>query len=145
MAAEDNKALIRRLVDDFWNKRDVTVFDDVFATRFVDHTPQPGSEGTKEGFRQLALALQAAFPDGRSSLDDLLAEGDKVGWRWTFRGTHQGQLMGMPATGKSITLTGITIDRFAGGQIVERWSQADNLGLLQQLGAIPAPEQSSAS
>lgn len=137
MSTEENKATIRRLSEEFWNKQNVKVFDEVFAAGFIDHNPPPGVEPSREGFRQLALGLQAALSDAHSSIDDLLAEGDKVVWRWTFRGTHTGPLMGIPATGKQITLTGITIDRLAGGQILERWSQVDNLGMLQQLGVIP--------
>lgn len=136
--SEQNKAIERRLAAGFWNQRDVKVFDEVFADRFIDHTPMPGSEGTKEGFKQVALALQAAFPDGHTTLHDLVAEGDKVVVSWTYGGIHRGPLMGIPATGKSITMAGISIDRIVNGQIVERWSQVDSLGMMKQLGAIPS-------
>ena len=135
--SEANKAVIRRLVDGYWTKRDVKVFDEVFAARFIDHHPMPGVPGTKDGLRQLTLGLQSAFPDGQTMLDDVLADGDRVAWRWTFQGTQKGPVMGIPATGKSITITGITIDRIAAGQIVERWSQIDTLGMMTQLGAVP--------
>lgn len=141
--SEQNKAVIRGLVEGFWNKKDVKAFDDAFAARFVDRTPMPGTDGTKEALKAVVLGIQAAVPDARTTLDDLVAEGDKVTWRWTFQGTHKGPLMGIPATGKRITLTGITIDRIAGGQIVERWHQIDTLSLMQQLGVIPPPGQSS--
>lgn len=139
MMSEANKAVIRRLIDGYWNKRDPKVFDEVFAARFLDHTPMPGTQGTKEGLRQLTLGVQSAFPEGHNTLDDVLADGDKVAWRWTYRGVHKGPLMGVPATGKTITITGITIDRIAGGQIIERWSQIDSLGMMTQLGVIPPP------
>lgn len=138
---EQNRATIRRLADGFWNKKDLKVFDEVFASHFVDHTPMPGREGTKEGFKAVAIALQVAVPDGHTTLDNVVAERDKVAYRWMFRGTHKGPLMGIPATGKPITITGITIDRVANGQIVERWSQVDSLGMMQQLGLVPAPGQ----
>jgi steroid delta-isomerase-like uncharacterized protein len=138
---EENKAVIRRLVEGFWGRGDTGAFDEAFADAFIDRTPMPGTEGTKAGFKQAALGLQAAFTGGQTTLDDLVAEGDRVAWRWTYRGTHTGELMGVPATGKAIAMTGITLDRFAGGRIVERWSQVDNLGMLQQLGVIPAPGQ----
>lgn len=137
-----NKAVIRRLADGFWNQKDAKVFDEVFASHYVDHTPMPGTEGTKEGFRAVANGLQAALPDAHTTIDDVVAEGDKVAYRWEFSGTHRGPLMGIPATGKTVTIAGISIDRIADGQIVERWSQVDSLGLLQQLGAIPSPSQS---
>jgi steroid delta-isomerase-like uncharacterized protein len=140
--SEQNKAVIRRLVDGFWNKKDVKVFDEVFAARFVDRTPMAGTEPTKEGFKAMVLGIQAAIPDARTTVDDLISEGDKVAWRWTFQGTQKGPLMGIPATGKRISFTGFTIDRIAGGQIVERWHQVDTMGLMQQLGVIPPPGQS---
>jgi steroid delta-isomerase-like uncharacterized protein len=140
MSAEANKNVVRHLVAEFWNQGNANVFDEVFADNFIDHTPQPGSDGTKEGFRQVALGMRMAFSDGHNPADDLVADGDTIAWRWTFRGNHTGPLMGIPATGKPVSLSGISIDRFANGQIVERWSQADNLGLLQQLGVIPAPQ-----
>jgi len=87
----------------------------------------------------MTLPFRAAFSQPHTTIDDAIVEGDKVAWRWTFRGTHTGPLMGIPATGKAIAFTGITIDRVAGGKIVERWNQADFMGLMQQLGAIPAP------
>lgn len=137
--SDQNKAVIRRLSDELWNKKNLGVLDEVFAASFTDHNPMPGVPGNKEGFKSVVLGLQAAFPDGRSSVDDVIAEGDKVVWRWTFTGTHRGPLMGIPATGKGVAMTGITIDRIARGQIVERWSQIDSLGMMQQLGAIPPP------
>ena len=136
--SERNKAVIRKLNDGFWGRRDVKVFDEVFADSYVDHTPLPGTVGTKEGFRVAALGFQAALSDTRATINGIVAEGDKVTWRWTLRGTMTGSFMGFPPTGKQIVLTGITLDRVVNGQIVERWSQADSLGMMQQLGAIPS-------
>lgn len=141
MSTEANKAIIRRLVEEFWNQRQVHLYDALFADSFVDHNPLPGTEGTKEGFRPVPLGIQAAFADGRLSLDDILADGDRVCWRWTYSGTHTGPLMGAPATNKHITFGGINIDRIANGQIVERWHRLDVMGLRMQLGLIPAPGQ----
>jgi predicted ester cyclase len=139
MSAAENKMLIRRLNDEFWNRGNPAVLDEVFAPGFVDRTPVPGVAGTLEGFRQFALALWAAFAAPHAAVDHQIAEGDKVAWRWTFRGTQIGPLMGIPPTGKTVTMTGITIDRVGQGRIVERWSAIDNLGVLQQLGVIPGP------
>jgi steroid delta-isomerase-like uncharacterized protein len=141
LSAERNKALIRRLIDAFWNEGQAAVFGEVFAPDYVDHNPAPGQTPDREGFRQLAAAFRAALPDMHSTVDDLVAEGDQVAWRYTLRATHLGPLLGIPTTGKHVTLTGISIDRFAGGQIVERWSQLDTLGLMRQLGVIPTQGQ----
>ena len=138
MSTEENKASIRWLNESFWNKGNAGVLDEVFAPDFLDHNAPPGSTPGREGFKQFATMFRAAFSDFSSTADDLIAEGDKVVWRWTFRGTHKDTFMGIPATGKQITMTGISIDRFAGGQIVERWTQVDLLGLMQQLGVVPA-------
>ena len=83
--------------------------------------------------------LRNAFPDGHLTLEDMVAEGDRVAARWTFQGTHRGQFMGIAATDKAVSISGIEIERFAGGRIVEHWEQADIMSLMQQLGAIPAP------
>ena len=139
MSTEEYKAIIRRLNERFWNKGNVEVLDEVFAPDFVDHNAPPGSTPGREGFKQFATMFRAAFSDISTTADDLITEGDKVAWRWTFRGAHKDTFMGVPATGKQITLTGISIDRFADGQIVERWTQADFPGLMQQLGVVPAP------
>jgi steroid delta-isomerase-like uncharacterized protein len=140
VSSEANKAVIRRLNDEFWNEGKLDVVAEVFAADYIDHNPAPGQTPDREGFRQLTAAMRAALPDIHSTIEDLVAEGDVVAWRWSARGTHRGPLLGLPATGKPVTLTGITIDRIASGRIVERWHQEDNLGLLQQLGAIPAPK-----
>ena len=139
---EQNKAVIRRLVKELWNEGNAAVFDEVFAPNFVDHTAPPGSSPDREGLKQLVTVFGAAFSNTSTTVDQLIAEGDKVAWRWTFRGTHTGPFMGIPATGKVITLTGITIDRVVGDQIVERWNQADFAGMMQQLSVAPTPQVS---
>lgn len=140
MAIEDNKAIIRRIGEEFWNQGRPEVLDEVFADDVVDHNPAPGQPPGREGIKLVNLGFRTAMPDMQMTVDDVLAEGDKVMWRWTAQGTHQGPLMGIPPTGKRATISGISIDRFVDGRIVERWLQMDMLGLLQQLGAIPAPE-----
>ncbi len=102
----------------------------------------PGSVPGREALKQFVTMFRAAFSDTQTTVDDAIAEGDKVAWRWTFRGTHTSPFMGIPATGKAITLTGITIDRVVGNQIVERWNQADFMGMMQQLSVTPAPQAS---
>jgi predicted ester cyclase len=84
---------------------------------------------------------RGAFPDGHTTVEDSIAEGDKVAYRWTFRGTHRGELMGILPTERQVTITGITVDRISGGKIEEEWNNFDQLGMLQQLGVAPAPGQ----
>jgi steroid delta-isomerase-like uncharacterized protein len=136
--SEQNKALVRRYNDDFWGKGDESLVEELFAETLVDHNPAgndlpPG----REGMRQALANFRTAFPDLTTSLEHLIAEGDKVVLRWRARGTHEGDLMGIPATGKQVTLSGIDILRIENGKIAERWAEYDNLGLLQQLGVVP--------
>lgn len=135
--SEQNKAVIRKLVDGLWNKQDLKVFDASFSDRFVDHNPMPGSDGSKATFKQLVMGMQSAFSEAHTHLDDMVAEGDKVAWRWTFKGKHTGPLMGVPPSGRQVSFSGFTIDRLANGQIVERWHMLDIPGLMQQIGARP--------
>jgi predicted ester cyclase len=140
MSAEENKAVIHRLTKEFWDEGNASVIDQVVAADFDDHSAAPGLAPGREGLKQMMLPFRAAFSQPHTTIDDAIVEGEKVVWRWTFQGTHTGLLMGIPATGKAITFTGITIDRVVGGTIVERWNQADFMGLMQQLGVIPAPQ-----
>jgi steroid delta-isomerase-like uncharacterized protein len=138
--SEQNKAIVRRYGEDFWGKGDLDAADELFADELVDHSPAvPDLAPGPAGQRQALAAYREAFPDLRVTNEDVLAEGDKVVLRWTARGTHQGDLMGIPPTGRLVTLKGIDILRIENGKIVERWAEYDNLGLLQQLGIVPAP------
>jgi predicted ester cyclase len=136
---EEHKAVIRRLVDELWDKRNIGIIDEIVSPDWVDHTAAPGLPPNREGFKMMAADFQSAFSDIRTTIDDLVTEGDKVAWRWTVHMTHSGEFMGIPATGKQATLSGITIERIANGKMVERWNSMDTLGMLQQLGAIPGP------
>lgn len=136
--SEQNKTLVRRYNDEFWGSGDESLVEELFADNLVDHNPAgndlpPG----REGMRQALANFRTAFPDLTTSLEHLIAEGDKVVLRWKARGTHEGELMGIPATGKQVTLSGIDILRIENGKIAERWAEYDNLGLLQQLGVVP--------
>lgn len=142
MSTEENKALVRRLVDTFnevWRTGNMDLIDPLFTNTFVNHTP--GMPPDREGFKLVLPAYRTAFPDLRITAEDMLAEGDKVVLRLVSRGTHQGELMGIPPTGKPITVSETHIYQIAGGKIVERWGQFDALGMLQQIGAVPGPGQ----
>jgi steroid delta-isomerase-like uncharacterized protein len=140
MSMEENKALVRRFEEAVWNERNPSRVDEFFAPSHLFRAA--GSPPLdRAGHRQMIAHFQDAFPDGRNTSEELLAEGDKVVQRWTFRGTHQGAFQGIPPTGKPVTLTGISIWRVDGGTIVESWHELDTLGLMQQLGVIPTPGQ----
>jgi steroid delta-isomerase-like uncharacterized protein len=111
--------------------------DEYFAPEFVAHGPHPGITPDLAGTRQWTAAIIRAAPDYYVHVDDQFAVDDKVVTRWTARGTHQGEFQGIPPTGRQITVTGITVSRYAGGKIVESWFEWDTLDLMRQLGAYP--------
>ena len=136
MSAE-NKAIVRRLIEGF-NRGDLDVFDELGAPDLVNHSAPPGIPPTREGWKQGAAMFRAAFPDLHIHIEAEIAEGDLVTTRFTGHGTHQGELMGIPATGKEVTVSGINIARIAGGKIMERWEEFDMMGMMVQLGVVPA-------
>jgi predicted ester cyclase len=144
MSREENKKIARRVVEDVWGKGDFAAEQELIAINVVDHNPLPGLAPGLEGHHQALAMFRSAF-DGQMTLEDVIAEGDKVVDRWTFHGTHRGAFFGIPPTGKQVTLTGMDFSRIENGQIVEFWHQEDILGLMQQLGVAPAPEQTNQS
>jgi steroid delta-isomerase-like uncharacterized protein len=138
MSVEQNKANVRRVFEEGWNQGNTAVFDELFAADYLGHDPSGPIHGP-EGFKQYYATYRAAFPDTRLTIEDLIAEGDKVVARWTGTGTHQGALMGIPPSGKQVTITGISIIHIANGKAVEDWVNFDALGMLQQIGALPTP------
>jgi steroid delta-isomerase-like uncharacterized protein len=138
MSTEQNKDLVRRFYEEVWNKGNLTVADELMATDVVDHTAPPGLPPGLEGHKQLVIMFRTPFPDLDSTIEDQVAEGDTVVSRLIVRGTHKGEFFGVPPTGKQFTIASIDLDRLANGKIVEHWSIADQLGLMQQLGVIPA-------
>ena len=144
MSVEENKAIVRRYFEEVWDKGNLAAEQEFVATDVVVHAPPlPGAAPGVQGAIQVVTMFRTAFPDLKVIIEDLVAEGDKVVQRWTSHVTHQGNLMGIPPTGKQVTLTGINIFRFAGGKIVERWGELDTLGILQQVGALQPPDQPS--
>ncbi len=139
MTTEDNMTTIRRICEEAFNKGNLDVIDEVYSANYVYHGPRP-PVSDREGFKQGLAAIRVALPDLRITLEDIFASGDKVAFRYTVRGTHQGVFMGVPPTGNSITYTGIVISRLDGGQMVEDWEWSDELGWLQQLGLVSLPQ-----
>jgi steroid delta-isomerase-like uncharacterized protein len=138
---EQNKALVRLLLEDDISKGDVAVAEQIIAPDFYDHTNPPGMQRGIEGHKAIVSLFRAAFPDQWWHIEDLLAEGDRVVARTTMRGTHLGDFFGVPATGRQVTLGGIHILRIAGGKIAEHWGNNDDLGLMRQLGLVPDPSR----
>ena len=142
MSTEENKAFVRRLYQTFdqvFRTGNFELFNEVIAIDFIDHNPTPGQGPGLEGIKPFFGAFRAAFPDLHFHVENQIAEGDQVVSRITLHGTHKGDFQGIPATGKPVMQEGIDIVRIANGKVVERWGLFDNLGLLQQLGAIPPP------
>ncbi|MBI2906599.1 MAG: ester cyclase [Chloroflexi bacterium] len=134
---EQNKALYRRWVEEILKKKDLGAIEQFVSPTLVDHDAPPGFPQGLEGVRQLLSAYLVAFPDLDATIEDLIAEGDKVVARVTYSGTHKGDFMGIAPTGKRITTKGIEIVRITGDKVVEHWESFDMLGMMQQLGVVP--------
>lgn len=144
MGPAENKATVRRFIEEAFNTGTLSVIDDLVAADYVNHAA--GLEGARgpEGMKRFVTTYRTAFPDYTCTIEAQIAEGETVVTRWTVQGTHQGPLMGIPPTGKRVTLSGIVMDRLAHGKLAETWLQADVLGMLQQVGVIPAAEPANA-
>jgi steroid delta-isomerase-like uncharacterized protein len=143
MSTEQNKELVTRMIDEIFNRGNVDKADEFLAPDFVEREElPPGLPPGRDGVKQLALMMRGAFPDLRCTIEDAVAEDDKVVVRWTCAGTHSGgEFMGIPPTGKEVSIEVIDIIRIADGKFVEHWGQMDDMALMQQLGAMPAPAQ----
>ena len=141
--SEENKTLVRRSFEEVFNQGNLDAVEEIFASDYVLHDPTSPEEirGT-EGMKQYVSMYRSAFPDLQQTIEDQIAEGEKVATRLTGRGTHQGDLMGIPPTGNRVEAPGIVINRISGGKIAESWANYDAMGMMQQLGVIPAPGQS---
>ena len=138
MSVEERKAIFRRIVEEGFNKGNLAIVDELVATNHVNHADNV--HGPEE-YKQFITMYRTAFPDLHMTIEDQIAEGDKVVNRWTSRGTHKGNLMGIPPTGKQITMTGMYVAQIVGGKIVQEWGNFDALGMMQQLGVGPPPGQ----
>ncbi len=138
MSTEENKNLIRRFYEEVFNEKHLAALDAFYAPDHVDHTLPPGLPTSPDGTRQAIAMTLAALPDLHITIEDMIAEGDKVVTRFTTHGTQQGAFGSIPPTGKRVAITTIEITRVADGKIVEDWGLDDRLGMLQQLGLVPA-------
>jgi steroid delta-isomerase-like uncharacterized protein len=136
---EQNKRLVRRLYDELFFKWNFAVVEDLISPDFIGHEMPPGMPRGPEGIRQFYGGIRAGLPDVQLTVEDMIGERDKVVVRWRARATHRGVFLGVPATGKAVSFTGVAIYRLSKGKIVERWVEVDLLGLSEQLRATAAP------
>jgi steroid delta-isomerase-like uncharacterized protein len=136
MSLQENRDVVQRVVD-LVNEGKLAQVEELFASDFANHDPSAPTVHDREALMQMFAAWGAGFPDARATILEMVADGDKVAKRWTYRGTHNGEFMGIPATGKEIAMTAITIYRISGGKVAECWWNYDSLGVMQQLGVIP--------
>ena len=144
--SEENKAIARRALAEVWSGQgDLDAADELYAPNYVDHDPaSPEDIRGPEGAKELASMYRNAFPDYRFSVEDQVTEGDMMVTRWIGSGTHQGEIMGIAPTGNRVTYAGTSVERIVDGKIEETWDNYDALGMMQQIGAIPSPEEAQA-
>lgn len=139
MSIESNRNIVRHWIDEGWNGRNLDLIDELYDSNVVQHDPNSPMVVTNSAdMRAYIGGYQSAFGDLRFTTEDLLAEGDKVLWRFVSHGTHTGDLMGIPPSGTKVTVGGMALFRLTNGKIVEVWVNIDALGMLQSLGVIPA-------
>jgi steroid delta-isomerase-like uncharacterized protein len=140
MSLEQNKAVVLRFHEAF-DQGDLDAMIQTFDPKAIAHFPGTTEPLNTQSFKQLSAAYLAAFPKGRSTVETAIVEGELVAVRGTYRGTHKAEFMGIPATGKSFEMAWMSLSRVVGGKIVEHWANLDSLGMMQQLGVVPAPQQ----
>jgi steroid delta-isomerase-like uncharacterized protein len=143
MASQDNKAVVARFYDEVLNQRKVAVLDELAVEDYVEHDPFPGQGNGRADLKARAQLLQSAFDPLRFTVEDVIAEGDKVVVRWKNAGTHSGSFLGIPATNKTFSVAGIDVHLVRDGRIAEHWHVVDQLGQMQQMGLIPGPDSAS--
>lgn len=137
MSTNDNKSVIGAFIEDVINQGRLERADDIVIEDFVELDPLPGQAQGREGLKEMIRQMRSAFPDIRWTVDEMLAEGDKVFTRFTWSGTHEGAFLGVTATGRRITVKGMVIDRLVAGKMADSRILMDTLGMMQQLGALP--------
>ena len=138
--AEENKATSRRFYEELFTQGNLDTAEEIVTSDFVIHDPNiPQEPRGPEGLKQFVSMYRNAFPDLNFTIEDQIAEGEKVGTRWVAHGTHQGELIGIAPTGKRVTVRAFTLQRFSGGKIAEDWAHYDALGMMRQISAILEP------
>ncbi len=138
MTIENNKAVAQRMIDEVFNHGNMSLADELLSPDYIEHEElPPGVPAGREGLKQTILMTRAAFPDFAATIEDIVAEGDKIAQRITWTGTHTGDFMGIQATGKFVSIQVLDIFRVVDGHIVEHWGLMDSMGLMQQLGVMP--------
>jgi steroid delta-isomerase-like uncharacterized protein len=141
MSEEENKAIFRRYVEELGNEGNLDLADEIFDRYLAHQSDDSVLERGPEDVKRFMGEFREGFPDFHSTIEDMVAEGDKVATRWRMRGTHRGEFRGTAPTNKEVEVTGIGIFRFSPeGKVVESWDNLDELGMLQQLGVVPTPE-----
>jgi steroid delta-isomerase-like uncharacterized protein len=141
MSAKQSEAIARRYYEVAHNTRDLNLVDELLAPDYVHHDPFPGMPPDREGAKQSFTLVQTAFPDAEFEVEEVVAGESGAAVRWTLRGTHEGKWLGIPPTGRRFEIPGMHMIRIQNGKIVEEWRNADRLAMMQQLGVIPAPQQ----
>ena len=139
MSHEANKEIARRLIEEDLNTGDPAMAEAVVHPHFVDHTNPPGMQEGLDGHQQILKLFRSAFPDVKWTIQEMLADGDKVAMRLVWHGTHTGSFFGIPATGKLVEVQGTHIVRIEDSKVIEHWGNDDDLGLMRQIGALPTP------
>jgi steroid delta-isomerase-like uncharacterized protein len=143
MSVEENRTLIHRFVEEVFNRGNLDVVEEIYAPIYVGHTAGlPEQTLGPEGVKEFVELYRSAFPDIRTTIEDIVTVGDKLAYRWTAVGTHQGEFLGVAPSNNAVEITGTTMERIEGGKIVETYNNFDQLGMMRQIGAMPAPEQS---
>ena len=144
MAAQTAE-LSRRIFEDVWNRKNISAIDDLMSADYVHHDAGSIAANGPEGYKQFVKSYMNAFPDAHFTIDDAFTDGQNEVTRWTVVGTHEGELAGIPRTGRRFSVTGISIARIANGKITESWNNWDALGLMQQLGVVSAEAKGRAA
>ncbi|MBI3361031.1 MAG: ester cyclase [Chloroflexi bacterium] len=141
MSPEENKTIVRRLIEEGFNQGNERVIEELVASDYTSHEEETPRQIGIEGFKELVGSFRAAFPDARFVIEHTVAEGDKVVTWGYFTGTHRGPLEGIPPTGKSVRVKDVDLYRLRDGKVAEAWTHVDQLGMMQQLGALSMPRE----
>ena len=143
--ATQTAELSRRIFEDVWNRKNLNAIDDLISADYIHHDANSPAASGIDGYKQFVNYYMNAFPDAHFTIDDAFTDGQSEVTRWTVVGTHEGELAGIPRTGRRFSVTGISIARIANGKIIESWNNWDALGLMQQLGVVSAEAQGRAA